>query len=81
MRDPAIRLGELRELKPGWYDETTPAIDERALMAAEKFATTEEAAGGHIYPTLEGGIQFEWDDREVEFHPDGTREDWKDGDE
>ena len=81
MRDPLARIDELRKLEAGWYEPGTPAIDARAIAAAEAFAKTEEANGGCIYPTLEGGIQFEWDDHEVEFHADGTREDWKDGDE
>ncbi len=42
-----------------------------AAANALTFAASPEAAGSYIYPTPEGGIQFEWDEREIEFTPGG----------
>jgi hypothetical protein len=66
-------LNHLRALKPGWNSYGAPAIDERAIRAAEAILRTP----GQAVPTVHGGVQIEWHcdgvDAEFELGPDGQQ--------
>lgn len=56
----STRLDELATMEDGWYwhgEGRAPTT--RSLAVARSFDAC--FPGGHIYPTLEGGIQFEGD--------------------
>ena len=57
------RLDEFRALQDGWYDgygsaPRTQGLDWLRQQAARNLG---DAPTPYIYPTLEGGVQFEWD--------------------
>jgi hypothetical protein len=61
--DWAARLEELSQLGPGWLDGTGLAITSAALEVAESFLFRVLDANlprPGVFPTREGGIQFEW---------------------
>jgi hypothetical protein len=68
-------LDELRKLKPDWDSYKSSAIKEAAIHTAEVLLTAEPT----VVPCSDGGLQFEWHTRGIDFEfriaPDG-REDW-----
>ncbi|MEV7770510.1 hypothetical protein [Kitasatospora sp. NPDC086791] len=58
------RLHELMALKPGWLDgqgvPLSPVVAARASLLINVLA--DWAGPLCLYPTLEGGIELEWDD-------------------
>jgi hypothetical protein len=64
-KDLHDRLQELMRLKAGWHpDEPSEPVSEPAhrvaTMLVDLLQTREDAPRVRLYPTLEGGLQFEW---------------------
>jgi hypothetical protein len=74
------RLAELRGFEAGWHNGSGAAVNTAALAVAERFLEKRPvlARAYHIYPTLAGGVLFEFEnngwDFSVEFGPGGTVE-------
>jgi hypothetical protein len=75
------RLAELAALEPGWLDRgegavVSPAVLHRARLLALSLDQSSAKLDFRIYPTVEGGVQFEWSERnsavEVVICPDGS---------
>ncbi len=64
----------LRSLRSGWMDGEGEAISKTALEVAQRLIdlTPGLAAETGIFPTLEGGVQFENETVEVVIDPDGN---------
>jgi len=73
------RLHDLMGLKDGWFDGVGIAVSTHLLgivdQGIERFDAITKT---YIYPTVEGGLQLEWDIAdwalEAEFHADGRLE-------
>lgn len=85
--DPALvkaritgRLEELSHLGADWLDGEGKAVTKEALASAAhglpRLADGHAGFNPRIYPTLDGGVQAEWDSdgrvRDVTFDPDGS---------
>jgi hypothetical protein len=74
------RLAELSRIQAGWLDGSGAAVDAAAVAAAESFLSKRPflATAYRIYPTMSGGILFEFErngwDFSVEFNVDGSIE-------
>ena len=64
MQSIPSRISEIRKFQDGWMDGKGHAFGEEVLMLAHQMCDFIESSGQepHIYPTLEGTIQIEWDD-------------------
>jgi hypothetical protein len=61
--DVASRLEELAQLKQGWLDGDGVELSKEGLKAIEadlNFRFSDDKMLPHIFPTLNGGLQFEW---------------------
>lgn len=73
------RIDELAALGPGWNGDGSLPPSTESLSKARELAELFARLGGfvpRIYPTLDGGVQFEWlhnrRDLTVTIHPDAT---------